>query len=92
MYIFNEFKSSLLVDMGPQVIMQLVSLIMQDTLNNAKSAVAFTAPETVDEILTGIADHGSTTTHSANFQVTKGTEYVIRNQEMLAAIKAQHST
>lgn len=92
MYIFNEFKSSLLVDMGPQVIMQLVSLIMQDTLNNAKAAVAFTAPETVDEILTGIADHGSTTTHSANFQVTKGTEYVIRNQEMLAAIKAQHST
>ncbi len=91
MYIFNEFKSSLLIDMGPQVITQLVSLIMQDLFNSAKQQITFTAPETISETLSGIVDHGSTTTHSVDFQITKGLEYVVRDQEMIAAIQTQHS-
>lgn len=90
MYIFNEFKSSLLVDMGPQITTQLISLIIQNVLNSAKQQIMFTAPETVSEILT-ISDHGSTVSHPVDFQVTKGIEYVIRDQEMITAIKAQHS-
>lgn len=90
MYIFDEFKSSLVIDMGPQVVNQLVTLVMSDILNAAKQQIAFIAPETVSETLS-ISDHGSTTAHDVDFTVTKGTAYVIRNYEMLAAIKAKHS-
>lgn len=88
MYIFNEFKSSLLVDMGPQVISQLVSLIIQNSLNNITGLV-FTAPLSVSEIYE-ISDHGSAESHKVNFKVEAEKEYVIRNDELLAKVKEEH--
>lgn len=91
MYIFNEFKSSLLVDLGPQVISQMISLIIQNALDTAKGQLVFTAPESVGEMLTIPGDHGSPNSHNVYFKVVQGTEYVIRNKEMLDAIRAAHS-
>ncbi|MBE4704308.1 hypothetical protein [Spiroplasma platyhelix] len=88
MYIFDEFKSSLLVDLGPQVISQMISLIIQNSLNNIKSQLVFTAPENAAKTLPIAGDHGSSEFHSVYFKVTQGTEYVIRNKEMIDAIKA----
>lgn len=90
MYIFNHFKSSLLVDMGPQVISQLVSLIIQNYLDQIKNQLVFIAPESLTEEYK-IIDHGSLISHKAVFKVTKGEKYVIRNKEMLDAIKTAHS-
>lgn len=91
MFIFNEFKSSLLVDLGPQVVSQLIALIIQNIISNAKSQLVFTAPETISEVLT-VADHGSPTTHNVRVSFIKDQEYVIRNQEMLDAIAAKHGS
>lgn len=90
MYIFNHFKSSLLVDMGPQVVSQLLSLIIQNSLDQIKNQFVFTAPESVAEEFE-ITDHGSLVSHKVAFKVTKGEKYVIRNKEMLDAVKAAHS-
>lgn len=89
MYIFNEFKSSLLVDMGPQVISQMISLIIQNALNRATGEFAFTAPEAVNDILEVNGGHGSAKKINVPFIVKKDVAYVIRNQEMLDAIKAK---
>lgn len=88
MYIFNEFKSSLLVDLGPQVINSLISLIINNAINNVKTQLVFTAPENVRDTVT-IQDHGSTESHNVTFLFEQGKEYVIRDKEMRDAIASK---
>ncbi|WP_368486520.1 hypothetical protein [Spiroplasma sp. DGKH1] len=89
MYIFNEFKSSLLVDLGPEVLQTTIQLLLEKELNDVKANMLFKAPITVNEQLT-IAGHGSTTAKTVDFNIIQDQEYVIRNQEMLGAIKAKY--
>lgn len=93
MYIFNEFKSSLLVDMGPQVIGEMISLIIQNAIGGLGSQLAFTAPEAVNEILDVEGGHGSSEKIQVPFVVKSDGDkykYVVRNQEMINAINKRH--
>lgn len=90
MYIFDTFKSSLLVDMGPQVISQLISLLMQNVIGSAKSELVFTPDKSLSEVITVEGGHGKSESQRVPLRVTKGVEYVVRNTEMIKAIETAH--
>jgi len=77
----------LLIDLGPQIISNLIPLIFQNIISNIENQFVFIAPESVNKTLK-ISDHGSSDIHDVTFTVNEGQKYIVRNQEMIDAISS----
>ncbi len=85
MYIFNEFKSSMLVDSVPQILLETVVSIADEQINQTLSGEAY------KPVTTWTANGIKTTASDPNMEFTAGKDkyYVIKNYDLKEKLRKE---